>query len=288
MLPRIRDELQIRRAHGADERQCGRHRSPSATISDQTGATDPPLGRVPAGRRRRRHAATIGADCIGAICRRDFRIKTVLTERYGARAIPADMTIQDWPVSYDELEPYYDKFDKLCGVSGKAGNLKGQKIEGGNIFEGPRSNEYPCAPHQILGRRADVRRSRRRASATTPSPPRSAAPATPYTNIYGVDARRIANIAASAGAIPARRMPRRRRRPTSCRSCAATRNSSSGRAPSSPRFSTTGAAKRVTGVTLHRHEDRRGIRAARRHRHPVGLRLRQQPYDALFGHRRAL
>ena len=38
------------------------------------------------------------------------------------------MTIQDWPVSYDELEPHYDRFDKLCGVSGKAGNLKGRKI----------------------------------------------------------------------------------------------------------------------------------------------------------------
>ena len=46
------------------------------------------------------------------------------------------MTIQDWAMTYDELEPYYDKFDKLCGVSGKAGNLRGQKIAGGNVFEG--------------------------------------------------------------------------------------------------------------------------------------------------------
>ena len=36
------------------------------------------------------------------------------------------MTIQDWPLSYDELEPYYDRFEKLCGTSGKAGNIKGQ------------------------------------------------------------------------------------------------------------------------------------------------------------------
>ena len=35
------------------------------------------------------------------------------------------MTIQDWGVTYDELEPYYDKFEYLCGTSGKAGNLKG-------------------------------------------------------------------------------------------------------------------------------------------------------------------
>src|SRR5262249_38597538 len=76
----------------------------------------------------------------------DFRIKSHLTERYGAKSIPEDMTIQDWPVSYDELEPHYDRFDKLCGVSGKAGNLKGKIVPGGNPFEGPRSNEYPNKP----------------------------------------------------------------------------------------------------------------------------------------------
>ena len=36
-----------------------------------------------------------------------------------------DTAIQDWPVSYDDLEPYYDRFEKLCGTSGKAGNLNG-------------------------------------------------------------------------------------------------------------------------------------------------------------------
>src|SRR3974390_3564514 len=65
----------------------------------------------------------------------DFRIKSVLTEKYGAKAIPDTMTIQDWPISYDELEPFYDRFDKLCGVSGQAGNLRGKLIAGGNPFE---------------------------------------------------------------------------------------------------------------------------------------------------------
>jgi gluconate 2-dehydrogenase alpha chain len=76
----------------------------------------------------------------------DHTTRSHIVERYGANAIPDDMTIQDWAMSYDELEPYYDKFDRLCGVSGKAGNLRGQKIEGGNIFEGARSNEYPTPP----------------------------------------------------------------------------------------------------------------------------------------------
>jgi gluconate 2-dehydrogenase alpha chain len=62
----------------------------------------------------------------------DHRTRSHIVERYGAQAIPDDMPIQDWAMTYDELEPYYDKFDKLCGVSGKAGNLRGEKSEGGN------------------------------------------------------------------------------------------------------------------------------------------------------------
>jgi len=76
----------------------------------------------------------------------DHLTRSHIVNRYGAKAIPEDMTIQDWAMTYDELEPYYDKFDKLCGVSGKAGNLRGQKIAGGNVFEGPRQNEYPNPP----------------------------------------------------------------------------------------------------------------------------------------------
>ncbi|MGA2945684.1 MAG: GMC family oxidoreductase, partial [Xanthobacteraceae bacterium] len=76
----------------------------------------------------------------------DHNARSHIIERYGKNAIPEEMTIQDLPVSYDELEPYYDKFEKLCGVSGKAGNLRGNIIDGGNVFEGPRQNEYPNPP----------------------------------------------------------------------------------------------------------------------------------------------
>ncbi len=76
----------------------------------------------------------------------DHEAHTRTVEKYGAKIIPEDMHLQDWGVSYDELEPYYDKFEKTCGVSGKAGNLKGQKIDGGNVFEGARTNEYPNPP----------------------------------------------------------------------------------------------------------------------------------------------
>jgi gluconate 2-dehydrogenase alpha chain len=73
----------------------------------------------------------------------DFVLKTHLTQRYGAKFLPADMTIQDWGVTFDDLEPHYDRFEYLCGTSGTAGNIKGQIFEGGNPFEGPRSRPYP-------------------------------------------------------------------------------------------------------------------------------------------------
>jgi gluconate 2-dehydrogenase alpha chain len=85
----------------------------------------------------------------GATWRRlpaDYVLRSHVIERYGAKAVPEDMTIQDFGVTYDEMEPYYDKFEKLCGVSGQAGNLRGRKIAGGNVFEGPRQNDYPNKP----------------------------------------------------------------------------------------------------------------------------------------------
>jgi gluconate 2-dehydrogenase alpha chain len=52
-------------------------------------------------------------------------------------------------VTYDELEPYHDLFEKLFGISGKAGNLRGKIQPGGNPFESPRANEYPQPPLEI-------------------------------------------------------------------------------------------------------------------------------------------
>ncbi len=42
----------------------------------------------------------------------DFKLKSVYGEIEGANVV-------DWPISYEELEPYYDKVEKVVGVSGK-------------------------------------------------------------------------------------------------------------------------------------------------------------------------
>ncbi|HXE18889.1 MAG TPA: GMC family oxidoreductase [Castellaniella sp.] len=76
----------------------------------------------------------------------DFVIRSHTEQRYGKQFIPHDMTIQDWGVTYAELEPHYDQFDYLCGISGQAGNVGGQIQPGGNPFEGPRQRGYPLPP----------------------------------------------------------------------------------------------------------------------------------------------
>src|SRR5690242_875246 len=73
----------------------------------------------------------------------DFRVRSYTIERYGSSAIPADSSVVDWPLSYADLEPFYDRAEYEIGVSGKAGNLQGTKIDGGNVFEAPRRREYP-------------------------------------------------------------------------------------------------------------------------------------------------
>lgn len=73
----------------------------------------------------------------------DLEIRSQIEQRYGKSFIPEDCNLQDWGISYDEIEPYYDQFEAIFGVGGKAGNLNGEIQEGGNPYEGARSQEYP-------------------------------------------------------------------------------------------------------------------------------------------------
>jgi gluconate 2-dehydrogenase alpha chain len=88
-----------------------------------------------------------------AVCPRNlpdcFELFSRSIEKYGANRLPEDHAIQDWGVTYDELEPYYMRAELLMGVSGMAGNIHGKQIEGGNIFEGWRSAEYPTPPTKV-------------------------------------------------------------------------------------------------------------------------------------------
>ncbi len=74
----------------------------------------------------------------------DFRTRSEVIRRYGANAIPAGSTLEDWPLTYDELEPYYDIVEHEIGVSGKAGNLQGASIRRGISSKRRDSANIPC------------------------------------------------------------------------------------------------------------------------------------------------
>jgi len=115
----------------------------------------------------------------------DHKLRSHLTQRYGAKMIPDDMTIADWPMGYDELEGHYARFENLCGISGKAGNIRGEIQEGGNPFEGWRSGDYPNKPLKsshggmLFGAAA-------KSLGYHPFPSPAANSSNPYTNPEGV------------------------------------------------------------------------------------------------------
>jgi gluconate 2-dehydrogenase alpha chain len=113
----------------------------------------------------------------------DFVAASHNTERYGS--LPEGMTVQDYGVTYDELEPHFDRFEKLCGIGGKAGNLGGTIVAGGNPFEGPRSAEYPNPPMHMTFSQNQFARSARELG-LSPFPGPSANMTRAYTNPLGV------------------------------------------------------------------------------------------------------
>jgi gluconate 2-dehydrogenase alpha chain len=73
----------------------------------------------------------------------EFRMRSAIVERFGGKALPEGTSIVDWPFGYETLEPYYDRVEWELGVSGKAGNIKGKIVDGGNPFEAPRTRDFP-------------------------------------------------------------------------------------------------------------------------------------------------
>ncbi len=70
----------------------------------------------------------------------DFKLRTNEIESGNAERAGADLSgydIIDWPLNYDDLEPYYERFEWEFGVSG---------VAGANPFAGPRRRDFPLPP----------------------------------------------------------------------------------------------------------------------------------------------
>jgi gluconate 2-dehydrogenase alpha chain len=65
-----------------------------------------------------------------------FAMRSYAESRWGSAAIPSDSTLADWPVRYEELEPYYTEMEYHIGVAGDGDE---------NPFV-PRSKPFPLPP----------------------------------------------------------------------------------------------------------------------------------------------
>lgn len=79
----------------------------------------------------------------------EWQLRSNYTKKYGAGIFDEELTAQDWPLGYADLEPHYDRFEYLCGISGRGGNIDGVKQPGGNPFEAPRKRDYPNPPMKV-------------------------------------------------------------------------------------------------------------------------------------------
>ena len=129
MMQNIADETVTHRHSGADR----------AVPVRQYGSFQPGTGVGGAGEHWGAHSKRYRVEA--------FKLATHLAQRFGRSNLPADLAVQDWALTYDDLESYYWRAEQMMGVGGKAGNLRGRIIEGGDPFEGPRSDEYPNPPH---------------------------------------------------------------------------------------------------------------------------------------------
>ncbi len=132
----------------------------------------------------------------------DFKAHSEIVRRYGASAIPKGSTLEDWPITYDDLEPYYDIVEHEVGVSGKAGNIQGKLDPAGNIFEAPRQREYPMPPLRGSGY-TDMMMKAAHDLGWHPFRGPAAINSQPYRGRAGLRVSRIS--AAPAGATSARR-----------------------------------------------------------------------------------
>ena len=114
----------------------------------------------------------------------DLKLRSNVEQRYGKRFIPEGMTIDDFPVSYEDLEPHFDHFEYVCGTSGKAGVINGQQVDGGNPFEGSRTRDFALPPNpNYLG--AELFYGAARSQGYHPYPIPAANASRPYVNTYG-------------------------------------------------------------------------------------------------------
>ncbi|WP_277977947.1 GMC family oxidoreductase [Pantoea endophytica] len=116
----------------------------------------------------------------------DMQVESNVLERYGRKQLVDGLIVQDWGITYDVLEPFYDRFEKIAGTAGTAGVINGQKQPGGNPFEGSRSHPYPT-PSLVRSRWNDLFSDTTKKMGYHPFPVPAGTIGAPYTNPLGIN-----------------------------------------------------------------------------------------------------
>lgn len=115
-----------------------------------------------------------------------FQLRSWVDERYGKNFLDPDCWIQDWGVTYDELEPYYSFFEHICGTGGLPHVPDEDHLGIGNPFEGPRSKPYPNPPMK-QAHSGFLFEAAAKTLGYHPFPVPSSNVTRPYTNPYGAE-----------------------------------------------------------------------------------------------------
>src|SRR5260370_40045657 len=51
-----------------------------------------------------------------------FRKGSYVEARWRAKALPANCSLTDWPISYEDLEPFYSDLEHIIGIAGDETN----------------------------------------------------------------------------------------------------------------------------------------------------------------------
>ena len=140
----------------------------------------------------------------------EFKVRSNYEERYGKKFIPDDMTIQDWGITYAELEPYYDKFEYTAAVSGKAGNHRRPDPARRQSVRGAARARISAAAADADPGERDVhrRRAQRRLSSVPAAIGQCVAAPTPIPTARNSAPASIAAIASASAAKPTPRAAR--------------------------------------------------------------------------------
>ncbi|WP_323990316.1 MULTISPECIES: GMC family oxidoreductase [Nguyenibacter] len=115
----------------------------------------------------------------------DLVLRSKVVEKYGEKFIPEGMNLQDYGVTYDELEPFFDRAEKVFGTSGEAYMVDGRVVGKGNYFAPSRSDHFPLpALKDVYG--ANMFRKAAEAVGFHPYSMPAANASAQYTNPYGV------------------------------------------------------------------------------------------------------